>query len=69
MWTFFSDQEKALKYASENQVYKFELEEAHDMDNKRRQELGSFAITFEQFLECVDHTASCSPFEYDCIDE
>ncbi|MCK5240318.1 MAG: hypothetical protein KAR33_12250 [Candidatus Thorarchaeota archaeon] len=69
MWTFFSDQESALKHAGTNQVFKFGLEDAHALDNKRRKELGSVAITFKLFLECIDHTASCSPFEYDCNDE
>ncbi|MHA1906695.1 MAG: hypothetical protein ACW98Y_05335 [Candidatus Thorarchaeota archaeon] len=69
MWTFFSDQKRANKHAGENQVYEFGLAEAHMLDNRRRQELGSVAISFELFLECIDHTASCSPFEYDCEEQ
>ena len=66
MWTFFSNKKTAQKHAGTNQVFEFDLYQAHMLDNKRRTELGSVAINFEQFLECIDHTASCSPFEYDC---
>ncbi len=69
MWTFFSSQKRAYDHSGENEVYEFDLQEAHILDNRRRIELGSSAISLEEFLECIDSTASCSPFEYDCEEE
>lgn len=66
MWTFFSDKEKALKHAGTNEVHQFEVDEAHILDNLRRQELGASAISFDKFVECIDHTLSCIPSEIDC---
>ncbi|MDF1538189.1 MAG: hypothetical protein P1Q69_04735 [Candidatus Thorarchaeota archaeon] len=66
MWTFFSNQRDALKHAGTNEVLRFEVEEAHVLDNRRRQELGAPAISFDKFSDCIDHTLSCIPPEIDC---
>lgn len=67
MWSFFSKQEIAIKHAGTNQVHGFDLKKAHILDNRRRLELGAPAISFDKFVECVDHTLICIPpeIEYD----
>jgi len=66
MWSFFSKQERAIEHAGTNRVHEFNVEKAHILDNRRRQELGAPAISFDKFVECVDHTLSCIPSNADC---
>ena len=61
MWTFYSSHDVALRSAGENPVYDFTLEEAFELDNARRTELGFKKITFQQFLDCIDLSGSCIP--------
>lgn len=66
MWTFYSNQDVALKSAGENPVYDFTLEEAFELDNARRTELGFKRITFQQFLDCIDVSDSCISTNQEC---
>jgi len=66
MWTFYSERELALETAIHNQVHELEVYEAYLLDNERRHDMGYPSITFEQFLECVNHTMHCVPDGKDC---
>ncbi len=66
MWTFRSDENEALRSAGENPVQEFLVEEAFQLDNQRRQELGFDRITFQQFVDCIDTSGKCSIFDDEC---
>ena len=59
MWTFFTDCKAAYAKAGENTVLEATLENAYDLDSRRRQELGFHKITLEEFKECIDHPMYC----------
>ncbi|MHA2005435.1 MAG: hypothetical protein ACW960_15300 [Candidatus Thorarchaeota archaeon] len=40
--------------------------EAYLLDNERRHDMGYPHITFNQFLECVNHPTQCVPDDTDC---
>jgi hypothetical protein len=66
MWTIFSERELALDAAIHNRVHELEVYEAYLLDNERRHDMGYPSITFEQFLECVNHPMHCVPDGKDC---
>jgi hypothetical protein len=66
MWTFYTNRDAALKSSGENPIYDFTLEEAFELDRIRRTELGFNEITFQQFLDCIDVSASCVPANQEC---
>ena len=68
MWTFYSDKEEAIESARDNRVHELEVYEAFLLDGTRRHEMGYSSITFNQFLECVNHPTQCVPDDADCID-
>ncbi len=68
MWTFYSDRNHALESAMDNRIHELEIYEAFLLDNTRRHEMGYPPITFDQFLECVNHPTQCIPDDIDCKD-
>ncbi|MHA2141044.1 MAG: hypothetical protein ACXADC_12425 [Candidatus Thorarchaeota archaeon] len=66
MWTFYSDRKEAIESAMDNRVHELEVYEAFLLDNSRRHEMGYPPITFDQFLECVNHPIQCAPDDIDC---
>ena len=66
MWTFFPNKQQAIDSAMENRIHELEVYEAFLFDNTRRHEMGYPSITFDQFLECVNHPTHCVPDDSDC---
>ncbi|MFW9845456.1 MAG: hypothetical protein ACFFD6_01805 [Candidatus Thorarchaeota archaeon] len=66
MWTFYTDQKRAQQAAQKNQVHEMEIEEAYFLDTTRRREMGYPAITFEQFLECIEQPPTCATDDPQC---
>ncbi len=66
MWTFFSEKKTAEESAGENSVYDFSLDEAFELDNQRRKELGFEKVTFSQFIDCIDASSSCARPDIEC---
>ena len=66
MWTFYSDRQPAMESAMDNRIHELEVYEAFLLDNSRRHEMGYPSITFNQFLECVNHPTHCVPDDLDC---
>lgn len=66
MWAFFSLKKVAEASAGDNSIFNFSIEEAFELDNQRRQELGFKKVTFGQFIDCIDASISCTPPDIDC---
>jgi hypothetical protein len=66
MWTFYSSKELAEASAQENEALEFQTEEAFELDNARREELGYPRISFDQFLDCIRLPATCPPGNGEC---
>lgn len=66
MWTFYSEKKQAIESAKDNRVHELEVYEAYLLDNERRHDMGYPPITFNQFLECVNHPTQCVPDDTDC---
>jgi hypothetical protein len=67
MWTFFSDNKKALDLARGEEVHEFSIEDAYILDNARRVEMGFDKITFEEFLDCLSEPSHCQKDETECV--
>jgi hypothetical protein len=68
MWTFYSVREQAIESAIDSRVYELEVYEAFLLDNTRRHEMGYPPITFEQFLDCVNHPIHCVTEAMECME-
>ncbi|MHA1959118.1 MAG: hypothetical protein ACW99U_02740 [Candidatus Thorarchaeota archaeon] len=61
MWSFYSSKELAERFAQGSDILEFSIEEASELDNARREELGYPRIKFEQFLDCIRHPETFPP--------
>jgi hypothetical protein len=66
MWAFYSERNQAMKSAKDNRIHELEIYEAYLLDNTRRDEMDHPPITFDQFLECVNHPAICASDDIEC---
>jgi len=48
------------------EVHELEVYEAFRLDNERRSDMGYPSITFDQFLQCVNHQNCCVSDGMDC---
>ncbi len=53
MWSFYRDVSQARFAAQDQELFELDIAQAFVLDNRRRVELGSRAIRFEEFLDCI----------------
>ncbi|MHA2206362.1 MAG: hypothetical protein ACXABC_10920 [Candidatus Thorarchaeota archaeon] len=53
MWSFYRDSALAQQAAQGQELLELDIAQAFVLDNRRRIELGSITIRFEEFLDCI----------------